>query len=86
MEIGDVSVTWQEQVEEAYIKSCMTGELKPKPDVNGVGGWWCGRRRSADRGSPADVTQTAVPAVWVVEAFDVGEDLHLEAGRRAVRP
>lgn len=27
---------WEKQVEEAYIKSCMTGELKPKPDVEGV--------------------------------------------------
>lgn len=35
-EVGDTTVKWREQVEEAYIKSCMTGELKPKPDVDGV--------------------------------------------------
>ncbi len=35
-EIGDTSAKWREQVEEAYVKSCMTGELKPKPDVDGV--------------------------------------------------
>lgn len=35
---GMVSTTdkWREQVKEAYVKSCMTGELKPKPDVDGV--------------------------------------------------
>ena len=30
------SPEWEKQVEEAYIKSCMTGELKPKPDVEGI--------------------------------------------------
>ncbi|KXK59259.1 hypothetical protein AWW66_25245 [Micromonospora rosaria] len=30
------SSEWKAQVEEAYLKSCMTGELKPKPDVEGV--------------------------------------------------
>ncbi|MFG1892169.1 hypothetical protein ACGFIR_30420 [Micromonospora sp. NPDC049051] len=35
---GDLasSAKWLDRVEEAYIKSCMTGELKPKPDVDGV--------------------------------------------------
>ncbi|WP_146228116.1 hypothetical protein [Micromonospora sp. S4605] len=33
---GGTSSKWKEQVEEAYIKSCVTGELKPKPDVEGV--------------------------------------------------
>ncbi|WP_157632373.1 hypothetical protein [Salinispora pacifica] len=31
-----ISKAWSDQVKEAYIKSCMTGELKPKPDVDGV--------------------------------------------------
>ncbi|MEV0733979.1 hypothetical protein [Polymorphospora sp. NPDC050346] len=31
-----VSPEWRAQVEEAYVKSCMTGELKPKPDVDGI--------------------------------------------------
>jgi hypothetical protein len=35
-ETGSTTAKWREQVEEAYIKSCMTGELKPKPDVDGV--------------------------------------------------
>jgi len=30
------STKWLARVEEAYVKSCMTGELKPKPDVDGV--------------------------------------------------
>jgi hypothetical protein len=34
---GGTSEKWRGQVEEAYIKGCMTGELKPKPDVDGVG-------------------------------------------------
>ncbi|BCJ67975.1 hypothetical protein GCM10009779_57560 [Polymorphospora rubra] len=30
------SQAWRAQVEEAYVKSCMTGELKPRPDVDGI--------------------------------------------------
>ncbi|MFV2100007.1 hypothetical protein [Micromonospora sp. LOL_024] len=33
---GHVTETWREQVKESYIKSCMTGELRPKPDPSGV--------------------------------------------------
>lgn len=31
-----ISDEWRAQVEEAFMKSCMTGELKPRPDVSGV--------------------------------------------------
>lgn len=30
------SSTWQAQVKEAYVKSCMTGETIPKPDPSGI--------------------------------------------------
>jgi hypothetical protein len=34
---GEVSKTWRDQVQESYVKSCMTGELRPKPDPSGIG-------------------------------------------------
>ncbi len=33
---GSWSNEWRAEVEEAYIKSCMTGELLPKPDPSGI--------------------------------------------------
>jgi hypothetical protein len=33
---GGVSMEWRAQVEEAYVKSCMTGEALPKPDPSGI--------------------------------------------------
>jgi hypothetical protein len=35
-EVGHISEVWRKQVEEAFVKSCMTGELMPKPDPSGV--------------------------------------------------
>lgn len=49
-EVGMTSTAWIERVEEAYVKSCMTGELKPKPDVDGV-----------DAVTPVPVTARPVP-------------------------
>ncbi|MFF0256926.1 hypothetical protein ACFYPW_31075 [Micromonospora zamorensis] len=48
---GGSSKKWNDQVEEAYIKSCVTGELKPKPDVEGV-----------DAVTPVPVTVPAGPS------------------------
>ncbi|RLP93605.1 hypothetical protein [Micromonospora sp. CV4] len=33
---GIVTDTWRDQVKESYVKSCMTGELRPKPDPSGI--------------------------------------------------
>jgi hypothetical protein len=33
---GSVSPTWSDQVREAYLKSCLTGAPRPKPDPSGV--------------------------------------------------
>lgn len=33
---GATSLKWRGQVQEAYVKSCMTGETLPKPDPSGV--------------------------------------------------
>jgi hypothetical protein len=33
---GGVSQGWRDQVREAYMKSCMTGQPRPKPDPSGV--------------------------------------------------
>ncbi|MFI2667580.1 hypothetical protein [Micromonospora carbonacea] len=51
-ELGTATDTWRDQVKEAYIKSCMTGELKPKPDVDGV-----------DAVTPVPITARPVPSV-----------------------
>ncbi|WP_305784973.1 hypothetical protein [Symbioplanes lichenis] len=33
---GYVSDEWRAQAEEAYVKSCLTGSARPKPDPSGV--------------------------------------------------
>ena len=33
---GGTTPKWRDQVREAYIKSCLTGEARPKPDPSGV--------------------------------------------------
>lgn len=33
---GVATVEWKAQIQEAYVKSCMTGETLPKPDPSGV--------------------------------------------------
>ena len=35
-ELGHVSPTWAAQSQEAYVKSCMTGQPLPKPDPSGI--------------------------------------------------
>lgn len=36
-DFGGVSPKWKGQVAEAFVKSCMTGQPRPKPDPSGVG-------------------------------------------------
>lgn len=36
VEAGGESDTWRKQVAEAFIKSCMTGQPRPKPEPSGV--------------------------------------------------
>lgn len=33
---GDATPAWRAQVREAYMKSCLTGAARPKPDPSGV--------------------------------------------------
>lgn len=33
---GGVTERWQAQIKEAYVKACMTGGARPKPDPSGI--------------------------------------------------
>lgn len=36
-EAGGTSPKWREQVREAYMKACLSGQAAPKPDPSGIG-------------------------------------------------
>jgi hypothetical protein len=36
VDYGDATPKWRDQVREAYVKGCMTGQERPKPDPSGV--------------------------------------------------
>jgi hypothetical protein len=35
-EDGNISIEWTNQVREAYVKACLTGKPRPKPDPSGI--------------------------------------------------